>query len=99
MYIHLMPSEGFIYSSLSFFPSLVMQLMTLYSGWSEREMGFYGSIACNWGSWILICMLSVFLVGEIMDLAGFPWQTELCPFGGAVTWVKGDFSPNLLQCI
>ena len=92
MYTHLMPSESFICSSLGFFPLLVMQLMTFYSVWSEREIGFYGSIACNWGSWILICMLSVSLVGGIMDLAGFPWQTELCNFGGTMTWVKGEFS-------
>ena len=94
-----MPSESFICSSLSFFPPIVMQLMTLYSEWSERKMGLYGNITCNWGSRILIYMLSVFLVGEIMDLAGFSWYTELCHSGGGMTWIKGNFSSNLLQCI
>ena len=93
-----MSSRSPICHSPSLSPPPVMQLMTEYSGWSEREMGLLGNIPHRWGSYTLTHTL-LCSPWERSQVKKVSLGTELCHIGGGMMQVKSDCSSSPLLCI
>lgn len=63
---------------LSAYHPLVVQLLSHYSKWGEREMGLFGRVSHSWGSWALTHMHSLSPTGKITGPEGF-LGNELLP--------------------